>query len=256
MSNSTTSESWTTWLLSSYASAVSASDPSTSMSETLPPPTNISRSTSSSSPWGPYVRTGRGGAGNFTWASDFPPPTEADLEARASPLTSLSHRQKALAESEAQDSSSVLRSRPRAEYLHLGRGGAGNWASTPTSSSSDHLNRSSLSPLSSTSSAYAQSPLSPSFPSHSHSHYRSFSGGSGVVSGGRSRGGAGNLSASQEAAARLQQERDEAQRRVGEDLKSRAKRDVEWLIRAPQEAVLAKMDGKRRSRSLNPPEVI
>lgn len=90
---------------------------------------------SHSSAYGPYVRTGRGGAGNFTWqsATELKPKSSQtfhDVEAQPQPPThsSLAERRKVAAKLEAIDTQEAVRMRQSsAQYLGSGRGGAGNF---------------------------------------------------------------------------------------------------------------------------------
>ncbi|TVY32552.1 hypothetical protein LOCC1_G008955, partial [Lachnellula occidentalis] len=68
----------------------------------------------------PYQKTGRGGAGNFYSKEDIKPSLQpSDLESQSQRQ---SQQTEALEELSASNSS-----QPPTEYLHTGRGGAGNW---------------------------------------------------------------------------------------------------------------------------------
>lgn len=123
-------QSWAGWLLDAYANSVSAGptepapdDDEANLRSSAGP--NFQTDESSSSPYGPYLKTGRGGAGNFTWQTQAsPPPPSGDLEAQK-PST-LSERRKAAAKVEHIDTDAAVRSRlaqrPASQYVRVGRG--------------------------------------------------------------------------------------------------------------------------------------
>ena len=135
-------QSWTAWLLDSYASSVqhdinevpqdaepNSSGTNDSLSSESVDPSSTSRSfpsSSSSSSYGPYLKTGRGGAGNFHWGSQ----TESgntDLESQRQ--STLSERRKAAGKLERLETGEAMLNRKlSAQYLHVGRGGAANYA--------------------------------------------------------------------------------------------------------------------------------
>lgn len=122
-------QSWAAWLLDAYANAVITSHEDLSddsfYDSTYSEPAEMGNTTSdiSSSPYGPYVRTGRGGAGNYTWESE----QARDLEARA-PM-SLKERRNITLDLEHIDTSLAVKksqARRTATFPRMGRGGAGN----------------------------------------------------------------------------------------------------------------------------------
>lgn len=136
--SSTPRQTWSDYILSTYSSSISPThDPdqyapsATAITSPTPTTTTVSMSPSSSttSPWGPYTKSGRGGAGNFTWqSSSSSSPTNPDPDPESGiQQTSLSARQKAAADLSAREQASTLAQKPKAEYTHLGRGGAGNF---------------------------------------------------------------------------------------------------------------------------------
>ncbi|ERF68920.1 hypothetical protein EPUS_08080 [Endocarpon pusillum Z07020] len=90
---STANQSWSDYLVSTYSSSISPTHdpdryaPSATpiTSPTSPKSMSMDASSPSSkiSPWGPYTKSGRGGAGNFTWqassssSSSQSPPSSA-----------------------------------------------------------------------------------------------------------------------------------------------------------------------------------
>ena len=81
---------------------------------------------SEASPYGPYIRTGRGGAGNYQWQ------TSQDVEAQEPPLI---QKRDAAGQIESIDTAAAIRDRDQSmreqsseTYTRVGRGGAGNYA--------------------------------------------------------------------------------------------------------------------------------
>ena len=208
-------ESWTDWILSSYSSSVNPSNLDLPITP-YPEPESEPSTESSVSPWGPYAKTGRGGAGNFTWESDLP----QDVEAQTHP--SLRVNQRASTFDEESERVDKLRVKKRPTDIHTGRGGAGNLSATYA----------------------AQSPRSPSWPisptsEPSPTKARAAS----TVHG---RGGAGNFAASAAVANQAKDEKIDEERKMAEDLREKAEHDVENMLRPPEGAFLA---GSRRRES-------
>ena len=199
-------ESWTSWILSSYSESVT---PVTDV-PTDEPNYNATSSTTSSSHWGSYNKSGRGGAGNFTWQSDIPHNAEAQRQ------SSLSERQKAAAAVEALERKEAIDSVPSSGYVATGRGGAGNMTIAPA--------------LPQSNSPY--SPRSPTFPVN-----RTRSANSG-------RGGAGNFAAGAAIADKDMRDKEKEERTVAAGLREKIEQDVENLLQPPQGALLA--EGRRK----------
>lgn len=222
------SQSWTAWLLDSYASSVQqdinevpqdTAQQSTTDGSPISNPSQSSTSgsmasSSSSSPYGPYLRTGRGGAGNFHWD----PQTDSqnpDLESQQQ--SSLSERRKAAGKLERLETGEAMQNRRlSAQYLHVGRGGAANYAQSNEVQT-------------------VQSPRSPFSPSS-----RSISLGSG-------RGGAGNLNSTMETKAREEQDELEKERSDAERRREQVEEQVDVMLQPPPGAVLS---GSKRSSVL------
>lgn len=224
-----TQQSWGAWLLDAYTSSVSPtlSEPShisqedNSESDYDPgsPSTSQSSPTMSSSlPFGPYVKTGRGGAGNFTWQSQQNINPEDKLEAQK-PST-LIERRKAASRIEHLDTSEAMRNRAAqrsaSQYIRVGRGFV-------------------------QSNEIQQSPRSISMPIDLPSTPISATPTSAVPSG---RGGAGNF-----AAAAANKEREEAEKQTqarleAEKTRERITEQVESKLMPPPDAWLG---GRRRN---------
>jgi len=151
----------------------------------------------------PYKKVGRGGAGNFYSPKDIEDVSKAaessDLEAQSLPQT---------------ETDTVIPSQPREapEYLHTGRGGAGNWIQ-PSTLTSSGLTQTSTSPATSkTGNNQIRGPSKP------------------MYRGGR--GGAGNY-VDPEAEEREAREKEEVERRRVEES---VERDVERGLARPERA--------------------
>jgi hypothetical protein len=209
-------ESWADWILSSYSESINPPP-----AEAPPPPSPESDSSdvspdTSSSPWGPYTKTGRGGAGNITWQSDLPP----DVEAQHQP--SLRNRQTSTANSEAADRAEKIGSKKRPINIVTGRGGAGNFVPA----------------------TYAPgTPRSPTWPISPNSPPSATPRTASAVYG---RGGAGNFAASSLALSQAKDEKADEERKMAEDLREKAEHDVENMLKPPEGAFLA---GTRRRES-------
>ncbi|EXJ81964.1 hypothetical protein A1O1_08031 [Capronia coronata CBS 617.96] len=226
-------QSWAAWLLDSYASSVSpvtsdfpdrhhdSASASTSTSDspyTTATAHSPQSSISSSSPYGPYVRTGRGGAGNFTWQTELKPKKSSsplDLESQPAPQTSLNERRKAAAKLEHINTETVRLRQSSAQYLSVGRGGAGNYVSPAERS---QAKRSPSLPLS-VSSAKAGSPTT-QYPFHP------------------GRGGAGNYAAAAEFNGRAKTESDEEEQRIAQQRREQIIEEVDGLLQPPPGAWL------------------
>ncbi|KAI1616015.1 hypothetical protein EDD37DRAFT_103908 [Exophiala viscosa] len=235
-------QSWADWLLDSYASSVSPiisespyrhhddshsiSDNSYSTSPTNPNSLSPMSSVSNSSAYGPYVRTGRGGAGNFIWQTELKPARSADLdlEAQAAKSSSLAERRKATARLESIDTKPAMRLRQQsAHHLSVGRGGAGNYASGAEIA---QAKRSPSLPLSFSSSR----PVSP--PS------------AGAIHAGR--GGAGNYEAAAAIGGRIESQKELEERLAAEQRREQIAVEVDGLLQPPPEAFLG---GRRKSEA-------
>jgi len=175
---------------------------------------------SSSLPYGPYFKSGRGGAGNFTWQSEILPDSDVEVQNVQQRQSSLSERQKAaaLAEhleiNEAVQAKSLRRKKP--EYLNVGIGGAGNMAITQSNE--------------------VQSPRSPSF---SRSSFGSGGPGSSQLSaGGHGRGGAGNFAAVAEVEKAALNGKDEEERMKAEKTRQKIEAEVDGLLKMPEGALV------------------
>lgn len=249
---SSTTQSWTAWLLDSYASSVSPVTTDSSYrhhdeSHSISEPSSYDPHSSSQSPmssvsnssaYGPYVRTGRGGAGNFTWQTELKPakPTSPiDLEAQPQQQhTSLAARRKAAAKLENINTIETMRLRQSsAQYLSVGRGGAGNYAannadikeakrspSLPASFNS----RAPVTPKPGTASPGSAYPIHPG------------------------RGGAGNYAAATEARTRGEGEKDAEERLAAEQRRGQIIEEVDGLLPPPPGAWLG--GGRRKSESM------
>jgi hypothetical protein len=220
-------ESWTSWILDSYASSVHpTSEPpegesSNPIVKSRAVPHIGSRSPSaSSSVFGPFVKTGRGGAGNFTWQAEQATP---GIEAQRQ--SSLTDRQRAAAQIEHLDtvdalSVSKVRKKKSSQYLRVGIGGAGNVSLVQSNEIQ--------SPRSPSFSRAASSPLSATFPK--------------LMSHGR--GGAGNYAAMVESERKIESEKEYEQRIAAERTREKIEQDVESQLKPPQGALLS--EGRRK----------
>ncbi|KAK6383089.1 uncharacterized protein PV06_05348 [Exophiala oligosperma] len=237
-------QSWAAWLLDSYASSVSPvtsdspyrhHEASDSISES--PHTTSSGDSSSLSPmssisnssaYGPYVRTGRGGAGNFTWETNIKSPkiSEIDLEAQNNKHSSLADRRKAAAKLENINTKRAVHKHTRQSsggFLSVGRGGAGNYAS---SNEIAPPKRSPSLPVSmSASGSRNPSPTSQFF----------------MPPG---RGGAGNYANAADVTARNETEKEQQERLAAEQRREQIVEEVDGLLQPPPGAWLG---GRRKS---------
>lgn len=177
-----------------------------------------SRSPSASSAFGPFVKTGRGGAGNFAWQPDQPPDVEAQRQ------SSLTDRQRAAAQIEHLDTVeslnvSKIRKKKSSQYLWVGVGGAGNLSLVQSNDIQ--------SPRSPSFSRSTSSPKSATFPKLHHG-----------------RGGAGNYAAATEGDNKIENEKEFEERIAAERTREKVEQDVESLLRPPQGALLS--EGRRR----------
>ncbi|KAH0843007.1 hypothetical protein AYO21_03278 [Fonsecaea monophora] len=240
-------QSWASWLLDSYASSVSpmATDTSFRHNEESHSTSEYSShddghssvsSVSMSSAYGPYVKTGRGGAGNFTWETDVqlaPRSTSPiDLEANRPPQHgSLAERRKAAARLESINTHDTRPLRQHsAQYLSAGRGGAGNHVVADVK----FPQRSPSLPASFTSPAQAKPP-SP----QSQNLY---------PAGNAGRGGAGNYAAAAETKGRVESEKDQEERRAAEQRRGQIAEKVDGLLQPPPGAWLGR--GRVKSESM------
>ncbi|KIW52538.1 hypothetical protein PV05_08168 [Exophiala xenobiotica] len=243
-----TQQSWAAWLLDSYASSVSpvTSDSpyrhhddshsisdsshatSPSRSNSLSPMSSISNS----SAYGPYVRTGRGGAGNFTWQTDLKPAksSDLDLEAQSIKQTSLSDRRKAAAKLENINTDKAVNKHARqssAQFLSVGRGGAGNY--TLTNEIAPPKRSPSLPVSLSASGSRNPSPTNLYF----------------VHPG---RGGAGNYANAADVGTRNESEKEQEERLAAEQRRDQIAEEVDGLLQPPPGAWLG---GRRKSEIMD-----
>ena len=155
---------------------------------------------------GPYIRTGRGGAGNFYWQPDQNESNDVEAQKPAS----LADRRKAAGKLERIETGDVMGKRvASAPYMHVGRGGAGNYTQ------SNEI-QSAKSPRSA-SATYAPSVLTPMI----------------------GRGGAGNMVASMDARNKTQNEKDEKERQEAERRRGQIEQQVAGMLQPPPGAILA-----------------
>ena len=216
-------QSWAAWLLDSYASSVShlASDnperkdedstpaPTSSISSPSSQPpsaTSVGSSSSQVSGYGPYVRTGRGGAGNFHWESS----QQDSNDVEAQKPGSLAERRKAASKLERLETGEAMGRRVASTpYMHVGRGGAGNYTQ------SNEI-QSAKSPRSA-SATYAPSTATPTV----------------------GRGGAGNMMAAMDAKSKLEQEKAERARQQADKQREQIEQQVAGMLQPPPGAVIA-----------------
>lgn len=231
-------QTWTEWFLDSYAaSSPVATEPmhyadedpdrshqrrnsddspmsaTSSHTSAAPAPRSFSAHTTSSlSPYGPYTRVGRGGAGNFYWPNATAGPEAPDLE--TAQHLSLSERRSAAAKLQRIHTGEQIKARNiSSQYVHVGRGGAGNLAQ----GNEIQLAKSPISPH----------PLVVSTP---------------TVSVGR--GGAGNVGRVEEQKRQLRREQEDLERIVVEKRREKVEQEVDSLLMPPPGAFLG---GSRRS---------
>lgn len=220
-------QTWAEWLLDSYAAsspvtaesihyAEDESDESNPHSENSPmsatSQSSAARSysahaTSSLSPYGPFTRVGRGGAGNFQWQTASA--TAQDLE--TAHHVSLSERRSAAAKLERINTEQIKARNISSQYVHVGRGGAGNFAQ----GSEIHLSKSPVAPSTRT----VSSP---------------------VVG----RGGAGNVGRMEEQKKQFKREQEDLERIVVEKRREKVEQHVDSLLMPPPGAFLG---GPRRA---------
>lgn len=166
--------------------------------------------TSSLSPYGPYTQFGRGGAGNFYWQNSAASQSTPDLE--TGQHLSLAERRAAAARLQRINTGESIKPRNiSSQYVHVGRGGAGNLAQGAEIQLS-------------------KSPVSPN---------------PGIVSTPTTgRGGAGNASKMEEHKRQLRREQEELERIVVEKRRERVEQEVDGLLMPPPGAFLG---GSRRS---------
>ena len=220
-------QTWAEWFLDSYAasSPVTAepihyteddSDESNTHSDDSPmsatSQSSAARSysahaTTSLSPYGPFTRVGRGGAGNFQWQT--PVATSQDLE--TAQHVSLSERRSAAAKLQRINTEQIKARNISSQYVHVGRGGAGNFAQ----GSEIHLSKSPTTPSSRT----VSTPIV-------------------------GRGGAGNVGKREEQRKQLRREQEDMERIVVEKRREKVEQHVDSLLMPPPGAFLG---GNRRA---------
>lgn len=219
-SDSDSQQSWTAWVLSAYASSVAPTYTEDAISddsnyESMSPTYSESSSEDTSSPYGPYARTGRGGAGNFQWQ----PERAADIEAQRP--VSLKEKRAAARQIEHIDTGLAIqnaKARATSQYVRVGRGGAGNMPYVQSNEIQQSPRATSM-PL--------KSPLTATSP---------------VMYTGR--GGAGNHSASKAAAAQVKALKEKEQQLEADKRWEQAEQDVSNTLQAPTQAWLG---GRRKS---------
>ncbi|KAJ9607583.1 hypothetical protein H2200_007661 [Cladophialophora chaetospira] len=241
-------QSWASWLLDSYASSVSPLATETSFDQQedshydSQPVSEISyhedkipvTAVSMSPAYGPYIRTGRGGAGNYNWDVDLKLAPRAaspiDLEANIPQRQiSLAERRKASARLEAININETARLRQNsAQYLSYGRGGAGNY--TPNTTDGRSMQRSATLP------ATLISPITPRSPSpNPRNPYPTPHPG---------RGGAGNYAAVADAYGQAETEKQHKERLAAQLRREQIVGEVNELLQPPPGAWLG---GRRKS---------
>jgi hypothetical protein len=193
-------------------------------------------SISNSSAYGPYVRTGRGGAGNFTWQTDLKPAkssADLDLEAQSTKQTSsLSDRRKAASKLENINTNRAVSQQhtrqSSTQFLSVGRGGAGNYTSS-TSEIAPPKRSPSLPVSLSASGSRNPSPTSLHF----------------VHPG---RGGAGNYANAADVGSRNETEKEQEERLAAEQRRDQIAEEVDGLLQPPPGAWLG---GRRKSEIMD-----
>lgn len=220
MTNEQNQQSWAAWILDAYANSVVTGHEDiddSDYSEALSPAMSEETNADSASPSGAYVRTGRGGAGNYQWQSQQQP----DLEAQK-PM-SLKEKRKIAVKIESIDTAAAMRnaqSRNPSQYVRTGRGGAGNFGSII------QMNTPQPSP---TAANFAKSPRSAGSP---------------VVYAGR--GGAGNLAAGRCSNEQVKLAKEKAEQAEAEKRREQAEQQVGSLLQPPTQAYI----GARRRSAL------
>ncbi|KAK7903285.1 hypothetical protein LTR67_001303 [Exophiala xenobiotica] len=251
-----TQQSWAAWLLDSYASSVSPvtsdspyrhHDDSPSISESSHATSSPSRSSSlspmssisNSSAYGPYVRTGRGGAGNFTWQTDLKPAkssADLDLEAQSTKQTSsLSDRRKAAAKLENINTNRAVSQQhtrqSSTQFLSVGRGGAGNYTSSTSEIAPPKRSPSLPVSLSARSASGSRNPS----PTSLHFLHPG-------------RGGAGNYANAADVGSRNETEKEQEERLAAEQRRDQIAEEVDGLLQPPPGAWLG---GRRKSEIMD-----
>lgn len=227
-SESQSQQSWAAWFLDAYANSVVAShedfhedvNDDSAYDSMSPTPSEVG-SSDSSSPYGPYIRTGRGGAGNFQWQS-----TKSSFDMEAQKPACLKEKRRVTVQIEHLDTSAAVRNaqtRKTSQYARIGRGGAGN---IPFIQS----NEPQASPVTP---SFTMSPTSTSSP---------------IIRAGRGGAGNFNVAKSKSDAARIEKEKlDEAE---AEKRREQAEQKVQNMLQAPTQAY----SGQRR-RSMLPEDL-
>ncbi|KAK5947089.1 hypothetical protein PMZ80_001235 [Knufia obscura] len=213
-------QSWAAWLLDAYANAVVTEPCETedddSAYESMSPAVSEIGKTESASPYGPYVKTGRGGAGNYQWQAR----QNRDVEAQK-PM-SLKEKRKVAVAMESIDTAAAMQnaqSRKVSQYARAGRGGAGNFT------------------------AYVQSnEPQPSPTAASFRVVTPTSSNSPVIHSGR--GGAGNFIAARSASDSVKLAKERQEQAEAEKRREKAEQHVGSVLQAPSQAYIG---NKRRS---------
>lgn len=196
-------QSWTAWFLDAYANShVTAHEDDDSAYDSMSPTAEDYQES--------FVRTGRGGAGNFTWQSQQP----RDLEAQKP--TSLKEKRKAAVNIEHIDTSRAVDRAPRRTVTYGGRGGAGNF----------HYRQSNEIQMSPTASTFVKSPISATSP---------------VYTG---RGGAGNFALARSMSESAKFAKEQKEQIEAENRREKAEQAVQSTLQPPSQAYFG---SKRRS---------
>jgi len=215
-------QSWAAWFLDAYANAV-VTEPcevidDDSAYESMSPAMSDVGKAESASPYGPYVKTGKGGAGNYQWQVQQNPDVEAQRP------TGLKEKRKAAIAIESIDTAAAMRnaaSRKTSQYARSGRGGAGNFGAYVQS------NEPQASPTAAN--FWASAPASSSSP---------------VMHSGR--GGAGNLGAARSASESVKVARERHEEAEAAKRREQAEHQVGTLLQPPSQAHI----GSRRRSTL------
>lgn len=213
-------QSWAAWLLDAYTNNV-ATEPrevgdDDSAYESMSPAVSDVGKTESASPYGPYVKTGRGGAGNYQWQAQQRPDVEAQR-----PM-GLKEKRKVAVAMESIDTAAAMRnaqSRNPSQYTRAGRGGAGNFSTFVQSNEPQ------------------PSPTAASF-----SVKTPTSAGSAVMPSGR--GGAGNFIAARSASESVKLAKEKDEQVEAEKRREQAEQHVGSVLHPPSQAYTG---DKRRS---------
>ena len=221
-SHTQSQQSWASWLIDAYANAV-ATQPCEVVEDDSAYDTTSSTvsgvgKAEEASPYGPYVKTGRGGAGNYQWQTAQRPDVEAQK-----PI-SLKEKRKVAVVMESIDTAAAMKNdqaRNPSHYARTGRGGAGNFTTIVQS------NEPQASPTAS--SFRVKTPTSSSSP---------------VMHSGR--GGAGNFMAARSASESVKSAKEKEAQEEAEKRREQAEQQVGNMLHPPSQAHI----GDRRRSTL------